>query len=355
MIGELAGQIFLRTIPEHLIQGVNSGLYKVFGSVVRDVATGKGVGFLQEAAPLASMALNGASLGPAGVVAEVGIGVAQVAQNEVVRAGVERLEQAVGVLQGLGIANLALGVTGIGVSIAGFAVMSAKIDGVKRAVHGLADQIGTVSAKIDALQRDAIDVDFAELKSLAKSFDEAWQLSDDAATRRWHDVARGALSQQSRFELRADRVLNGTPNHYLDADPFLDAVSLASALRVASLAACDETLAAREAAADGAKSIERLTGGLGLADLSQGVLEKTKAQPGTLDWTLAQAAANQSMRPIALKIRQREAAAITRAAPLLELEERAIRPREWLQAARSETMSPVLFMPAGLQSALSVA
>lgn len=66
-----------------------------------------------------------------------------------------------------------------------------------------------------------------------------------------------------------------------------------------------------------------------------------------MDWTLAQAAANQSMRPIALKIRQREAAAITRAAPLLELEERGIKPREWLEAARSETSSPVLFMPAG--------
>ena len=348
MIGALAGQIFLRTIPEHLVQGVNSGQYKVFGSVIKNLATGKGVGFLQEAAPLASMAVNGASLSPIGAAADLGFGVVQVVQNEAIKSGIARLEDAVGMLQGLGIANLALGATGIGVSIAGFAVMSAKIDGVKRAVHGLADQIGTVSAKIDALQRDAIDVDFAELKSLAKSFDEAWQLSDDAATRRWHDVARGALSQQSRFELRTDRVLNGTPHHYLDADPFLDAVSLASALRVASLAACNESLAAREAAADGAKSIERLTGGLGLADLSQGVLEKTTAQPGTLDWTLAQATANQSMRPIALKIRQREAAAITRAAPLIELEERAIRPREWLEAARSETNSPVLFMSTGL-------
>lgn len=350
MIGEMAGQIFLRTVPGHLVKGVDSGLYKVFGSVIKEVATGHVAGHLQEAAPLASMMLNGASLGPLGplsVAADIGLGVVQVVQNEAIKSGIARLEEAVGLLQNLGIANLALSATGIGVSIAGFAVMSAKIDGVKRAVHGLADQIGTVSAKIDGLQRDAIDVDFAELKSLAKSFDEAWQLSDDAATRRWHDVARGALSQQSRFELRTDRVLNGTPHLYLEADPFLDAVSLASALRVAALAACDESLAAREAAADGAKSIERLTGGLGLADLSRGILEKGTAQPGTLEWTLAQAAANQSMRPIALKIRQREAAAITRAAPLVELDERGIRPREWLQAARSETSSPVLFMPAG--------
>lgn len=345
MIGAAAGQIFLRNVPEHLVQGVNSGAYRVFGSVIKEVATGKGVGFLQEAAPLASMALNGASLGPAGAATEVALGVAQVAQNEAIRAGVERLEQAVSVLQGLGIANLALSASGIGVSIAGFAVMSAKIDGVKRAVLGIADQMETVSAKIDALQQDAIDVDFAELKSLSKSFDEAWQLGDAAAVRRWHDVARGALSQQSRFELRADRVLSGNPQHYLGADPFLDAISLASALRVAALAACDESVAAREAAADGARSVERLTGGLGLADLSLALMIKSSAQPGTLDWTVAQAAANQSMRPVALKIRQREAAAITRAAPLSALEDRRVRPREWLEEARAESTSPVLFLP----------
>lgn len=345
MIGDLAGQIFLRTIPEHLIEGVRTGSYKVFGSVVRNVATGKGVGFLQEAAPLASIALNGASLGPIGAAADLGLGVVQVVQNETIKAGIARLQDAVGMLQGLGIVNLALGAAGVGVSIAGFAVMSSKIDGMKQALRGIADQIDSVSLKIDAIQRDAIDVDFAELKSLSKSFDEAWQLGDEAASRRWHDVARGALSQQSRFELRADRLLSGAPERYLAADPFMDAVSLASALRVAALAACDESVAARDAAEDGARSIEKLTGGIGLADLSRGALAKVAVRTGTLDWTIAQSAANQSMRPIAVKIRQREAAAITRAAPLAELQARNIRPREWLEAARAETALPILFMP----------
>lgn len=351
MIGALVGQIFLRAVPDGLVQGVLSGQYRVFGSVIREAANGRIAGFLQEAPSLASMLLNGASAGHSGALAEAGLSVVQIAQNEVIRRGVGRIEDAVALLGPLGVANLAVNATGIGVTIAGFAVMSAKIEGVKQAVHGLADQIETVSTKIDALQRDAIDVDFAELKSLSKSFDEAWQLGGDAAVRRWHDVARGALSQQSRFELRADRALSGNTQQYLEADPFLDAVSLASALRVAALAACDESSAARDAGADGARSIERLTGGLGLADLSLAVLAKTSAQPGTQDWTLAQAAANQSMRPMALKIRQREAAAITRAAPLAALEDRSIRPREWLEAARSETSSPVLFMPAGLVTA----
>jgi hypothetical protein len=52
------------------------------------------------------------------------------------------------------------------------------------------------------------------------------------------------------------------------------------------------------------------------------------------------------MRPIALKIRQREAAAVTRAAPLTALESRNIQPRKWLEEARAESASPILFMPA---------
>lgn len=347
MIGALAGQIFLRELPEHLLKGVASGEYQLFGSVVREVANGQIVGFLQEAAPLAPMAVSGALGGPLGIVQAAASGL-ELVQNEAMRAGIARLEEAVGVLQHLGAASVALSATGLGVSIAGFAIMSAKIDCVQRAVHDLSDQLEIVSAKIDALQRDAIDVDFAELKSLSKSFDEGWQLAADAASRRWQDVARGALSQQSRFELRAARALSGASPSYRGADAFLDAISLASALRVAALAACDEPTAASEAAADGARSIERLTGGLGLADLTREAMAANTALPGSLSWTLAQAVANQDMRPVALKIRQREAAAITRAAPLVALEARSIRPHAWLEAARSESNLPVLFMPSDL-------
>jgi hypothetical protein len=39
--------IFIRAIPEALIAGYNSGAYTLVGSVIREVATGRGVGFLQ--------------------------------------------------------------------------------------------------------------------------------------------------------------------------------------------------------------------------------------------------------------------------------------------------------------------
>lgn len=338
--------LFLRALPEHLMKGVISGEYQIFGSVIRDAASGQIRGFLQEAAPLANLLLNTQMMpiSAVGSIANVGLSAAQLVQGRVIQAGVARIEDGIAALQSLGIADLALGIAGIGISVTGFAVMAAKIDGVKKAVLGLSDKIETVSVKIDHLQREAIDVDFAELKALSKSFDEAWQLAGDASERRWHDVAIGALSNQSRFELRADRVLGGGPAHYQIAEPFLDAISLASALRVAALAACNESIAASQAAADGGRSIERLTGGIGIADLSRITLANDDVQPGTQSWTLAQAQANQAARIVTRRIRQREAAAFTRAAPLATLEHHSIHPRDWLGAARKEAEAPILFM-----------
>ena len=47
------------TIPEHLVQGVASHQYEVFGSVIKEVATGHVAGHLIEAAPLASIMMFG--------------------------------------------------------------------------------------------------------------------------------------------------------------------------------------------------------------------------------------------------------------------------------------------------------
>lgn len=94
----------------------------------------------------------------------------------------------------------------------------------------------------------------------------------------------GALRYRTWFENRADLVLGGNPSNYRLAEPMLDAVSCASGLRVAPLSACDEGNAAR--------AIERLTGSIGLADVTRPALADSEAAPGTVDWTVALAAAN---------------------------------------------------------------
>ena len=345
MITTAMGGILFRTVSEQHKAGLADGTLKIFGSAIREVSTGRIRGFLQEAAPLQKLFPALLKLAPSGVdLATAPLEVAQLVQGEAIRAGVGRIEDGVKLLTQISQIDAAIGVVGIGVTVIGFTVMARKIDQVKGAVDAMSDKIEGVSAKLDQIQRDAIDLDFAELKSLSKAFDEGWRLSGDAAVMRWHDVARGALSCQSRFEQRAGRLLVGGAAQYAAADPFLDAVSLSNALRVAALAACNESQAAQEAASDGARSLEKMTGAIGLADISLAALAERRPPAGTARWALTQAETNQTARATVRKIRHREAAGFTRAAPFALLEHRSIPPREWLAAARDEIESPVIML-----------
>jgi hypothetical protein len=204
MINALVGEIFLRQIPKHLAAGVQSGTLDVFGSVIRNTSTGEIAGFLQEAAPLAKLAAN-----PLFGLAEIGLEAGQLAQGEVLRRGIRRVEAGVEMLSQLGTANLALSAAGIGIAVAGFALLARRIDRVQRSVDGMAGALETISTKVDQVRQDLIDSDLSDLKALAKALDEGWQLADVRAERQWHDVAKGALSHQSRFELRAEHALAG--------------------------------------------------------------------------------------------------------------------------------------------------
>lgn len=382
MIVGLIGKVLLQQVPKLLLARVQSGDLSIYGSVIRDPVNGRVQGFLQPTrAPV--------DFGAMAKVAEIGgatallftpaapVGAAYIAgkagyalfdtqrTTHRIEAGVGRVEAGIGRIEkklngmsdeidnlqdglnglsSLALQNLAMNIANIGISIAGFAAMMNQLDTIKTAIHGLSGQLDMAMGKIKAVQNDLIETDFSELKSLAKAHDEGWLLSDASAGQRWQEVAHRALRYQTRFETRAERLLAANPGDYLLADPMLDAVSFASGLRVAALSACDEVNAAREAAADGARAIERLTGSIGLADLTRPALAASEAAPGTVDWTVALAAANEDAREVVAKIRQREAAAVTRAAPLAALERRGIRPRDWLEAARAERGTPVLVM-----------
>lgn len=343
MIADILAEVLVRQVPGHLQAGLADGSCRIFGSIIKDVATGRVLGHLQEAAPLAK--LVGDALNPMGIALGPALDVAGLVQGEVVRQGVAQLQRGVATLTTIGLGNLAFSAAGIGVSVVGFAVVSAKIERLRRSVSAMGDRLEQIGDRIDQLSRDIVDIDFVEIQALAKSHDEAWWLSASAAETRWHDVARAALSYQSRFEMRADRILQQGMDRYLLADPFLDAASMASGLRVASLAACNEVAAAQAAAADGARGIERLTGGIGLADLGRVERAKLRASPGSTQWAVAQARASQAVGPIIQKIRQREAAAATRAAPLARLGDWGMSSREWLERARSEKEDAFLYLP----------
>lgn len=382
MIVGLVGNILLRQVPKLLMARVQSGNLRVYGSVIRDPANGRIQGFLQPTrAPIdfgamadvtkiggatALLLTPAAPVGAAYIAGKAGYALFDIQRTtHRIEAGVGRVEAGIGRIEkkldgmtdgidnlqdglnglsSLALQNMALNIANMGISIAGFDAMLNQLNTIRTAIHGLSGQLDIAIGKIEAVQHDLIEGDFSELKSLAKAHDEGWLLSDASAGGRWQEVAHGALRYQTRFESRAERLLASNPGDYMLADPMLDAVGFASGLRVAALSACNEANAAREAAADGARAIERLTGSIGLADLTRRALAASGAVPGTQDWTIALAAANEGAREVVAKIRQRETAAVTRAAPLASLERRGIRPRDWLEAAREEKEVPVLVM-----------
>jgi len=108
MIASLLGGVLLREVPEALLVGVKSGQYSVYGSIIKSVSNGQIVGHLQEAGGLSKLAGMFGS-GPLGLLA----GGVQMVQNEQIKSGIGRLEAGMGMLQSLGVANLALGAAGI--------------------------------------------------------------------------------------------------------------------------------------------------------------------------------------------------------------------------------------------------
>ena len=350
--------------------GINEGRLRIVGSVVRHTAgplKGKIHSYLQEtsfvggvlqsfqgaASTLAKGTSStgnpavGAMMAGAQLTSSIGGNV----QNEIIRRGVNRVEGkvealAAGVdkLANLGVANLALSATGIGVSLVGFGIMNTRLARVEEKLTALTEGTDRILAAIERIRQDQLSAEFVSLRSQINLFEEAWLMTDHArATQIWLDVAQAARPHQDRFEDRARELLLMMPPEFDLADPMVDALSLAGGLRVACLMACDESAAASAAASENARQIESITGGIGKADL---VMARLPAgiDCASEEWEDALTVAETEAEPIAANWRQREAVAATRAAPLAQLKENGVSSREWLAAARTEKEEPVLLL-----------
>jgi len=137
-------KFFLREIPPHVLDGVNSGAYKVVGSVVRDVATGKGVAFLQETDVLQRSV--GDALGLARSFPPLDMAVNAV-QDTVIISKLSAIESSLCILQSLQIGTFALAGLNLGVSIATFEMM-------RRKLNLISEHLKIIEQKIDRITED---------------------------------------------------------------------------------------------------------------------------------------------------------------------------------------------------------
>lgn len=342
----MSAELFLRQIPAALEAGIRSGQLDVYGSTIRNVANGQIAGFLQETSGLSKIAgLVGG--GPAAPLKLIGSGI-QIVQNEQIKSGVAAVQQGVAMLNQLQVANLALSAAGIGVSAIGFAVMSAKIDGVRDEVRALGNKLDRLLDEFARDRTEKLDDMLNALRGLAQRIDSRWSMSADKAEVGWHRDADEADTLGNFFSGRARRLLDARPTAIAEATPLLDASAMASGLRVGALALSGETAAAISVARDDSGRIERLTGGIGAADLARAwmALPAWQSAPGSEAAGNALALATTEARAAAASLRAREATAATRAAPLLALEAKGLHARDWLAAARGEQDAPLLLMKA---------
>ena len=329
----LRPEVVLRQIPAHLLDGYHAGHYRLAGSIIQQVADGRIVGHLQPTSALLDLA--GAAANPVGAAAKVVTGVVSIVQNEQIKAGIALVQQ-------LQWANLALTGAGMGISIAGTALLMRQVDRLSQRVDGLHEQLASVAGGVRQLQAEPLRRDLARMDTLARQVDEAWlpgARDDD-----WLAIARDAHFLADQFRARAQDMAELPVAEGLES--VTDAYALASNLRVTARLAAGQDAMARAAADERADVIfalgeaVRLSGRLArLPDEDVGA-----AQPASHSWLTAVRSRQTAAIATAERARERVLQAASCLETLAELDRQGIAGREWLLAARQEQEAPVLFL-----------
>ena len=252
--------IFLRAVPPEVMQGVVSGAYKVTGSVVRDVATGRGVAFLQETGLLQTVmntTLHGLGSTVSGGFSPLAL--ISVIQNQQIKARLAEVQSSLALLQNLQIGTLAVSGLGLGVSVAGFAAVLARLKGIE-------SHLTTIEAKIEKVTQDRradhLRMIFADVGTQLRTVDSLSARSNKVhvAEAAEQALATSAGRLEAQFEQHSETMHSG---RMTTADLEL-LWSLAAAIRICheaglrALFTIDELEAAGGLAADRAAASLRL-------------------------------------------------------------------------------------------------
>lgn len=192
--------MLLYDIPPALRFAMDNGGAQLFGAIIKDTATGQILGHVQQTAVLpklletvAGTALNGFS--PLSVISVV--------QNETLRRGVAALQEGMVLMQGLQFGTLALSGLGLGISVAGFAVMAHKLNGIEKRLDQIAGAIGKITAD---RREDEIGTILSHLSSDLANVESLTTRNDpsQAATSLQLSLDRHAQQLATHFRREAD-------------------------------------------------------------------------------------------------------------------------------------------------------
>ncbi|MHA3977261.1 hypothetical protein ACW9UR_06195 [Halovulum sp. GXIMD14794] len=148
-------------IPAAHLFAYETGGVELFGAILKDTATGRIVGHVQPTQVLDEL-LNIASGGVGNTISQgfSPLGAVSAVQNQAIIGKIAAIQQTLGVLQTLQVASLAVSGLGLGVSVAGFAVMHRRLNGIDAAIEKLSGAVARLTAeqRQDEVRRDLADV-----------------------------------------------------------------------------------------------------------------------------------------------------------------------------------------------------
>lgn len=296
---------------------------------------------LKEAVPHIGSALGVAAGGPPGVVIGAVAKAAQLGMQGVAIAQNEQIKAAVATLQSLQLATLAVSAVGIGVSVAGFAILSQKIGRVSDQVAALDARLDRMARSIDELRHEYVHEDFDRLRTACEQMDEAWYLGDPEP--QWRSAAQELHRVQNRFARRIRRIVLET-EEIGTVEPFIEAFALAGANRTACRLAAGDTEAAYQASETFAREFAEITEPIGTASLLTARLREEGITPGDSRYALHAERARSNVEVTAASFRERDAIVSSTPITLRRLEQVGISGRRWLEQARHETREPLMFL-----------
>lgn len=129
-------------IPAQFISSEAAGAVKRYGAILRDEATGRIVGHVQETGVLQKALHTGLSFDPTGASGLIGI-----AQNAAITSKLNAMQAMMGTMQVLQVATLASSVIGIGVTAASTAIILNRLEKVDKALVGIEASVADLPAK----------------------------------------------------------------------------------------------------------------------------------------------------------------------------------------------------------------
>lgn len=273
------------------------------------------------------------SVTPAGALVEGAKMAVQTYQNEQIKA-------AIATLQSLQLANLALTGAGIGVSILSHALLEKRIKRIEGKIDAMDEKIDRLARSIEEIKLAAIRDDFIALKTATEQAEEGWMARNKEAA--WDSAAGQLHGLENKFLERA-RALSAS-GKILEIDPFVDAYSLAATVRISCRLASGDEQRARSNASDYGIELAHLLHGIGADALVEARLKARGVSSRSSEHLLALEEERPHAEKRASLYRDQEQVALSLPHTLVRIDELGLSGRDWLEAAREEEVSPLLYL-----------